>query len=383
MKHIAFKVICGAFVLCAPVPHADAMLDSAGQNSSGAAPVRAAVKAPVGGEAINGLRLTAKEEFPAGVVHCWIKNVEDHAITYNRFAVDVDCLSCYDLEVQDSAGAWARLDGEGSLNGIGPRPKDIKRLPAHKVIKTDDPEVIGNEWAFAFVTPRPPKPANWGATNIVDLVIFRWPESVLRQAKITIRVALWMPHPSSDFSSSDVERDTLRSPAIEIDGAKLRRYLARVSPDERASLFERKPGDAIPIKTEAIPGGGDKNGIEQVTITGSNGKDVATGIETTWLYDATEEAGWISVLYKDAKCALCVATFKLQEGKVAGLATEQLETFRPGDRLNAPVFERPDDVIYQRNTPEQKMADYEWRGFTSEGSRTWRQVDTSHGLSRW
>jgi len=193
-------------------------------------------RAPIGGEVVAGLQLTAKEEFPAGVVHFWIRNAEDHEITYNRWGVRY--AQAVRLEVQEPAGHWipVKLNPSAELlvDNIGPVLEDNVKLAAHQVIRTDRPRV-GPYLGFGHKDA--PAPASWGATKIIDLAVFQWPENVLRQSTIAIRVVQEMPEIHADGSSgvagilfADEVEHTLLSPTIQLDGAKMRSFLQTYSP---------------------------------------------------------------------------------------------------------------------------------------------------------
>jgi serine/threonine protein kinase len=333
-----------------------------------------AAKAPFGGEVVAGLQITAKAEFPAGVIHYWIRNAEDHEITYNRYGLGN--WECIGLEVQDPTGSWTQLNrdpsGERATEGLGPNQRGIEKLPAHQVIKNNYPEIaLGALGSLRLENL--PVPTNLKATAMVDLGDFQWPESILQQSSIAVRIVQSMPG-TSDEDFSDLASDAIRSPPIQLDGGTMRNFLESYSPNGRTG-FKKSLSDGTTIKTEK--GSANDKSVdshEELHAIDPDRKVVAIGIEPAWAFDATEESEWISVLYRDTTYAMCVATFKIQDGQVIDLSNTQLEQFGPGDRLGSGYFSTPDGIICMRNEPDQKMHSHEWI-FSLKGDRPqWNPV---------
>jgi hypothetical protein len=174
------------------------------------------------GEPVAGLQMAAMVEVPAGAVHCWIRNADNHTVTYNSY--NLGDWSYVGIEVQDTRGIWTRLDRKPDsmriYQGVGPTEHDIVSLAPLHVIPTCHSE-------RSNVAGAVPAPANLGATLVLDLGDFKWPENILQQTKIEIRCVQGLAGPgmSNGVDGSYSPMFGIRSSTLQLDGATMRSFL--------------------------------------------------------------------------------------------------------------------------------------------------------------
>jgi hypothetical protein len=183
------------------------------------------------GDPVAGLQMAVVPDLPAGAVHCWIRNAENHAVSFDQYYLQWEYNG---IEVQDPTGSWtnlARTHLEMRIyEGVGTDGRWVEELPPHQVITNKGPD--GFQERGPLFVPRStgfPAPAKLGATLVLDLGDFQWPEQVLRQAVIEVRVMQDLRVPGME--AKDPEPGTsltptvVHSPVIQLDGAKMRSFL--------------------------------------------------------------------------------------------------------------------------------------------------------------
>lgn len=182
------------------------------------------------GAEVAGLQMAAQADLPAGVIHCWIRNAENHTVTYNSY--NLGNWGYVGIEMQDIRGTWRRLDRKPDsmrlYQGVGPTERDIASLAPLHVIPPCYSERSGLVGAA-------PAAAHLGATLVLDLGDFQWSENILQLTKIEIRgvQSLAGPGMPNGVDGSYSPMFDIRSPTLRLDGAVLRTLLEKLVHDQK------------------------------------------------------------------------------------------------------------------------------------------------------
>jgi hypothetical protein len=181
------------------------------------------------GKPVAGLQMAAIAELPADAFYCWIRNAESHAITYNGYCLNEGNLG---IEVHDPSGSWSRLvllyPDYYPAEGVGPTERDKAVLLSHQII-VDKGIRLPDEFIRSTDVPASEK---LGATLKVYVAPYVWPQTVLKQAQIEVRLSLSLADsginaPSAGPNTGYEPKITIYSPVFHLDGATMRSLLER------------------------------------------------------------------------------------------------------------------------------------------------------------
>lgn len=195
------------------------------------------------GEPVGELQMSGFLEKDALAVHCWIRNAGTKAITYNDY-----CLGyCASVVVMDKNGTRGLTRGPEMrpLLSAGPSPYDNKQLgpsgfiPRGRGYSENYSSVRNGKWLLNTNAPessagqggnqevlRPP--SMWhdqGATIVVDLLDFQWPDDLLTNADLTLTITQCFPPVLTNYYQSILSPQqpwfSVTTQPIHIDGKRV------------------------------------------------------------------------------------------------------------------------------------------------------------------